>query len=79
VAARAFILIETAVGKNKDIIRQLKLIKGVNSVNYVTGPYDIIAIIEAENLNEVGDIVTRDIHPIAGINRTTTCLALKID
>jgi DNA-binding Lrp family transcriptional regulator len=54
VAARAFILIETAVGKNKDIIRQLNLIKGVTSVNYVTGPYDIIAIIEAENLNEVG-------------------------
>jgi DNA-binding Lrp family transcriptional regulator len=79
VAARAFILIETAVGKNKDIIRQLKLIKGVTSVNYVTGPYDIIAIIEAENLNEVGDIVTRDIHPISGISRTTTCLALKID
>jgi len=79
VQARAFILIETAVGKNKEIIRELKLIKGVTSVNYVTGPYDIIAIIEAENLNEIGDIVTRDIHPISGINRTTTCLALKID
>ncbi len=78
-AARAFILIETAVGKNKEIIRELKQIKGVTSVNYVTGPYDIIAIIEAENLNDIGDIVTRDIHPIAGINRTTTCLALKID
>jgi DNA-binding Lrp family transcriptional regulator len=79
VQARAFILIETAVGKNKEIIRELKQLKGMTSVNYVTGPYDIIAIIEAENLNEIGDIVTQDIHPISGINRTTTCLALKID
>jgi DNA-binding Lrp family transcriptional regulator len=78
-AAKAFILIETAVGKNKDIIRDLKQLKGVTSVNYVTGPYDIIAIIEAENLNEIGDIITQDIHPISGINRTTTCLALKTD
>jgi len=79
VLARAFILIETAVGKNKEIIQELKKIKGVTSVNYVTGPYDIIAIVEAENLNEIGDVVTRDIHPIQGINRTTTCLSLKID
>jgi DNA-binding Lrp family transcriptional regulator len=78
-AARAFILIETAVGKNKEIIRDLKQLKGMASVNYVTGPYDIIAIIEADNLNDIGDIVTQNIHPIAGINRTTTCLALKID
>ncbi len=78
-AAKAFILIETAVGRNKEIIHNLKLLKGVTSVDYVTGPYDVIAIIEAENLNDIGDIVTRNIHPISGINRTTTCLALKID
>ena len=78
-AAKAFILIETAVGRNKEITRSLRLVKGVTSVDYVTGPYDIIAIIEAENLNDIGDIVTQDIHPISGIIRTTTCLALKID
>jgi DNA-binding Lrp family transcriptional regulator len=78
-AAKAFILIETVAGRNKDIVRTLKLIKGVSSVDYVTGPYDIIATIEAENLNDVGDIVTQNIHPISGINRTITCLALKID
>ncbi len=78
-AAKAFILIETAVGRNKEIVQKLKLVKGVTSVDYVTGPYDIIAIIEAENLNDIGDIVTQDIHPISGINRTTTCLALKTD
>ncbi len=78
-AAKAFILIETAVGRNKEITRSLRLVKGVTSVDYVTGPYDIIAIIEAENLNDIGDIVTQNIHPISGIIRTTTCLALKID
>jgi DNA-binding Lrp family transcriptional regulator len=76
-AAKAFILIETAVGKNKEIVSNLRRIKGITSVDYVTGPYDIIAIIEAENLNDIGDLVTQDILPIAGITRTTTCLSLK--
>jgi DNA-binding Lrp family transcriptional regulator len=76
-SAKAFILIETAVGKNKEIVSSLRIIKGVTSVDYVTGPYDIIAIIEAENLNHIGDLVTQDIHPISGITRTTTCLSLR--
>jgi DNA-binding Lrp family transcriptional regulator len=48
----------------------------VNSVDTVTGPYDIIAIVERETLNDIGDLVTGKIHPIAGISRTVTCLAI---
>jgi DNA-binding Lrp family transcriptional regulator len=48
----------------------------VSSVDLVTGPYDIIAIVEAETLSEVGDVVTAKIHPITGISRTVTCLVI---
>ena len=75
-AAKAFILIETAVGRTKEIVSSLKQIEGVKSVDMVTGPYDIIAVIQGETLNEIGDTVTGKIHPIAGISRTVTCLAI---
>ena len=75
-AAKAFVLIETAVGKNKDVVAALRQLDGVKSVDTVTGPYDIIAIVERESLNDVGDLVTGKIHPIAGISRTVTCLAI---
>ncbi|MEE8598901.1 MAG: Lrp/AsnC ligand binding domain-containing protein [Dehalococcoidales bacterium] len=75
-AAKAFVLIETAVGKTKDVATALKQIKGVKSVDAVTGPYDVIAIIEAETLNDIGDVVTGKIHPTTGISRTVTCLAI---
>ncbi len=75
-AAKAFVLIETAVGRNKEVATALKQLAGVKSVDIVTGPYDIIAIIEGESLNDIGDLVTGKIHPIAGISRTVTCLAL---
>lgn len=76
-APKAFVLIETAVGRNKEVTSALQQIKGVKSVDIVTGPYDIIAILEGENLNDIGDLVTGEIHPITGISRTVTCLAIK--
>jgi len=77
VAAKAFVLIETVVGRNKEVLATLRQLQGVKSVDTVTGPYDIIAIIEGETLNDIGDIVTGKIHPIAGISRTVTCLAIQ--
>lgn len=41
--AKAFILIETAMGRNKEVLRALKQIDGVKEVDTVTGPYDVIA------------------------------------
>ncbi|MBA7584508.1 hypothetical protein ES708_26463 [subsurface metagenome] len=74
--AKAFVLIETAVGRNKEVANALKKLRGMKSVDIVTGPYDIIAIVEGDSLNNIGDLVTGQIHPIAGISRTVTCLAI---
>ena len=75
-AAKAFVLIETVVGRNKDVVTALKQLEGVKSVDTVTGPYDVIATAEGETLNDIGDLVTAKIHPIAGISRTVTCLVI---
>ena len=75
-AAKAFVLIETAVGRAKEVSTALKQLAGVKSVDLVTGPYDVIAVIEGKELNDIGDLVTGKIHPIAGISRTVTCLAI---
>jgi len=75
-AAKAFVLIETAVGKTKDVVTALSKVNGLASVNTVTGPYDVIAVIEGETLHDIGDIVTDKIHPISGISRTVTCLVI---
>ena len=75
-AAKAFVLIETAVGRSKEVVTALKGLAGVSSVDAVTGPYDIIAVVQGETLNDIGDLVTGKIHPIPGISRTVTCLAI---
>lgn len=75
---RAFILIETAVGKTKEVVAGLQKLEGVVSADPVTGPYDIVAIAEARELNAIGDLVTSKIHPIPGITRTVTCLSVGL-
>jgi len=73
---KAYILIETAVGKSRDVTEALRSLTGIENVDAVTGPYDIIAIVAAPDLNAVGDLVTSQIHTINGIVRTVTCLSV---
>ena len=75
-ATKAYILIETAVGKTKDVTTALNSLEDIVNVDAVTGPYDIIAIVNSTDLTTVGDLVTSDIHTITGIVRTVTCLSL---
>ncbi len=75
-ATKAFVLIETRVGANREVIAVLMQLSGVRSADMVTGAYDVIATVEAETLSAVGDIVTGKPHPIPGISRTVTCLVI---
>lgn len=78
VATRAFILVETSVGRTQDVVNELKNVPEMTSVDAVTGPYDVIATIEAEDLNTIGSLVASRIHTIGGILRTVTCLSVSL-
>ncbi len=75
-AVKAYVLIETQVGKTRQVVAAIRGLEGVVSVDVVTGPYDAIATIERENLNEIGDLVTSEFHRIGGISRTVLCMVL---
>ena len=74
--AKAYVLIETQVGKTKQVVEAIRKVQGVASVDVVTGPYDAIAIIQAETLHDIGELIVAKVHPVAGISRTVTCIAV---
>ena len=76
VAAKAFVLIETAVGRTREVAKALGKLGGVDSVDMVTGPYDLIVVMEKDKLADIGDLVTGKIHTVSGISRTVTCLVV---
>ena len=78
-ATKAYVLIETSVGKTKDVLGSLRQLNGVKEADAVTGEYDVVAVVEAENLNSIGELVTGKIHTIVGIQRTTTYLSVSVD
>jgi len=78
VATKAYVLIETAVGKTKGVLSSLQKVEGVREADAVTGEYDIVAVVEAEDLNSIGELVTGNIHTIGGIQRTTTYLSVSV-
>ena len=75
---RAFILIETAVGKTRHVVSALREISEIRSVDAVTGQYDVIIVVEAQDLNAVGSIVNSRVHTVEGVQRTVTCLAMTL-
>ena len=75
-ATKAYVLIETSVGQSRKVAAQLRSYREVQTAGAVTGEYGVIAVVEAEDLNAVGDLVTSRIHTLNGILRTVTCLAL---
>jgi DNA-binding Lrp family transcriptional regulator len=75
-AAKAYILIRTAPGLTGSIRRALQASALVESVEMITGPYDLIVSMEAASTEELLATVMKNIRPAAGIRDTMTCLVV---
>jgi DNA-binding Lrp family transcriptional regulator len=75
-ATKAYLLVETAVGKTRDVANTLRGLGGIATVDVVTGPYDIIAVIGGDDMTVLGNLVTEKIHTVSGVVRTVTCVAV---
>jgi len=69
----AYILVQTEVGKAAQVAKDIVGITGVQQAQAVTGPYDVIVRAEAQNIDELGQLVVACVQAVAGITRTLTC------
>ena len=75
---QAYILIQTEVGKAATVAEAIAGISGVTLAEDVTGPYDVIARVEARNVDELGKLVVSKVQNLDGITRTLTCPVVHI-
>ena len=75
---QAFILIQTEVGKAATVAEAIRTVAGVTSAEDVTGPYDVIARVEANTVDELGKLVIAKIQDVPGITRTLTCTVVHV-
>jgi len=71
---KAFILVDTSPGKAREVATKVRGVDGVREAHAVTGPHDIIAVVEASDVSALGEMVVHKIQSIAGVNRSLTSI-----
>ena len=75
---QAYILIQTDVGRAASVATAIAALEGVALAEDVTGPYDVIARVEAQTVDELGKLVIAKIQDVPGITRTLTCTEVHV-
>jgi DNA-binding Lrp family transcriptional regulator len=75
---QAYILIQTEVGKAREVAGNIREIAGVVRVDAVTGPYDVVVLTEARSVDELGKMIVSRVQLVQGITRTLTCSVVHL-
>jgi DNA-binding Lrp family transcriptional regulator len=73
----AFVLINTEVGSESDVLKDLKKVEGVEETSAVYGVYDIVARVKADTMEELKDSVTHKIRTIKQVRSTLTLIMME--
>lgn len=72
---KAYVLIVTEPGATRRLVESIRALELVREVHEVMGPYDIVAEIEAESLQQIPGILQEQIRSLPGIHSTTSLVA----
>jgi DNA-binding Lrp family transcriptional regulator len=75
---QAYILIQTEVGRARDVAGLIADLSGVVRVDAVTGPYDVVVLTEANTVDELGKLIVSKVQLVPGITRTLTCSVVRL-
>ena len=73
--ATAYVLLNTEIGAEAQVLKALKKIEGVVDAHKLWGVYDIIAHIEANSLDKLKFIINNHFKKIGKINSTLTMIS----
>ena len=68
----AYILVQSTIGHEMEVLRDLLKIELVKEAKGTFGYYDILVKIEATSENEIEKIITKKIRKVKNVNTTTT-------
>lgn len=74
---KTYIFIKVNIGKSNLVWNQLKNIKGINSVHFLSGTYDFLCYLNIKSLGRVNSLLCKKIENLEGIQSTYTVTVLK--
>jgi DNA-binding Lrp family transcriptional regulator len=73
----AFVLLNVDYKQQKNIIETAKKIPMVKDVKTVYGIYDVLIILQSDNMQEIKTAIDVDLHKIDGINNITSLISVN--
>jgi len=73
----AFVLINTEIGSEGEVLSELRKVEGVEEAFSVYGVYDIVAKVKAETMEKLKDIVTWRIRRLNKVRSTLTMIVIE--
>lgn len=75
--AKAFVLINAETGSEQEVVEKVKAMKNVTEAYFVFGVYDVIAVVEAPNIDELRNTIHTAMRQVEGIRSTCTMVVIK--
>jgi len=72
----AYVLVTVEIGKVQQVHESLKKIQELTEIHSLYGVYDLIAKVEADNMEALKDLIGNKIRQIDGIRATTTMILM---
>lgn len=73
----AFVLINTEIGAESEVLTALRKVKGVDEANAVYGVYDVVAKITADTMDKLKETVTWHVRRLDKVRSTLTMIVIE--
>ena len=73
---RAYVLIDAEKGQSSSVVIALSEKSGVLAADVIWGPHDVIAIVEADDIDKLMHFIQSDMSLVDGITHMDTCLVV---
>ncbi|MDH2907397.1 MAG: Lrp/AsnC ligand binding domain-containing protein [Candidatus Nitrosotalea sp.] len=73
----AFVLLNVDYKQQQNIIEAAKKIPIAKAVKTIYGIYDVLVVLESNDMQEIKTAIDVDLHKIDGINNITTLVAVN--
>ena len=73
----AFILINTEIGSESEVLKELRTVEGIEDALAVYGVYDIVVRAKAETMDKLKEIITWRIRRLNKVRSTLTMIVVE--
>jgi DNA-binding Lrp family transcriptional regulator len=73
---KAWVLVNTIIGKEHQVLKELRKMPNIKEAHLVTGQYDILILIEATSMKQLNDLLMWNIRRQKDIVNTVTMIVI---